>query len=860
MTSRLEAVTSGLAITPETGGSEDSNGAAAKAAPGDHGDAPAPASNGADALSEYRQRKLELAELIQALMTIAHERHDDEREHSGRELLARLAEDNFQLAVVGQFSRGKSTLMNAILGGEYLPTGALPMTSVVTTVRYASQPGASVRRAGSAHTIDIPLDELVRFVAQQSGEREELQIVAAEVEVPAEILRLGFSFVDTPGIGSAIATNTATTEDFLPQADAVIFVTSCDAPLSESELEFLAKVRHHVQKLFLVVNKIDLVPAPEAQTILRYVREQLGAGSDGVELRVFATSARQALTARMTADPAGLAESGLPAMEQPLVRFLTDEKSRVFLQQTCNRAQRLLARQQADLELARFAQAQDASARKSASETFSQGVSELIAGAHTRAAAVRQQLQTQLPAVLLERSRTWPEELGDAVAGLVQAAHGHTSRSQLEASLTTIEQAAQPLLDEWLRQRITDLHTLLFQTAGDDIEAMLTAPHAVERLAGETYGRSADSAASQTHSWSPGDLPPLEAPRVAFAAQLQLPPWFLLVRSEDDTRRRLREALQSAVSAYSQQARSGLAAAADRWMQRLDERVAQDIQRAADRVRGRLETPCRDDHTALLQQIGASLASFHREIVAWRPTPAILEQSAPAALQPSPPLVTDPGPPCTVCQRLGMVSFDYLAHAQYELSSRQERRAEHAASGGFCPLHTWLYSQTAEPVGIALTYAELTRTAAADLRGALRSTSSRQQLREVLAHLSPGHDRCPVCRALVTAEREAVADVLERLPQDPDGEAPPGLCVPHLARVLDANPKAEQAKWLAASLAVAMERAAEDMRAFALKRQSLRRGLISDEERVAYRQAICRIAGHRELARPWRTDDDDRLP
>ena len=165
-------LTSGLAIAQQARGS-DGNGATptAAAVAGSRAGAPAPGSNGADALGEYRQRKLALAELIQALMTIAHERHDDEREHSGRDLLARLAEDNFQLAVVGQFSRGKSTLMNAILGAEYLPTGALPMTSVVTTVRYASQPAASVRRAGSAHTIDIPLDELVRFVAQQSGER-----------------------------------------------------------------------------------------------------------------------------------------------------------------------------------------------------------------------------------------------------------------------------------------------------------------------------------------------------------------------------------------------------------------------------------------------------------------------------------------------------------------------------------------------------------------------------------------------------------------------------------------------------------------------------------------------------------------
>jgi len=53
----------------------------------------------------------------------------------------RLAADRFQLAVAGQFSRGKSTLMNALPGAAYLPVGALAMTSVVTTVRYGSRPG-----------------------------------------------------------------------------------------------------------------------------------------------------------------------------------------------------------------------------------------------------------------------------------------------------------------------------------------------------------------------------------------------------------------------------------------------------------------------------------------------------------------------------------------------------------------------------------------------------------------------------------------------------------------------------------------------------------------------------------------------
>lgn len=95
-------------------------------------------------LTEYQRHRLELGDTIRAALYVARARRDEHAGARARQLLARLAEDRFVLAVVGQFSRGKSTLMNAILGGAYLPTGALPMTSVVTTVSYGSTPRAMV--------------------------------------------------------------------------------------------------------------------------------------------------------------------------------------------------------------------------------------------------------------------------------------------------------------------------------------------------------------------------------------------------------------------------------------------------------------------------------------------------------------------------------------------------------------------------------------------------------------------------------------------------------------------------------------------------------------------------------------------
>lgn len=183
-------------------------------------------------LHDYRRRKLQLADVVRGVMNVARERDDEDSARRARDLLAHLAEDPLQLAVVGQFNRGKSTLMNAVLGRSYLPTGVLPTTSVITNVRYGSKLRVQIRRSHSSFPVDIPLAQLARYVAESGDGGGGDGVSAADLEVPAEILRLGFAFVDTPGIGSAIVANTGTTERFLPEADAVIFVTSADSPLT----------------------------------------------------------------------------------------------------------------------------------------------------------------------------------------------------------------------------------------------------------------------------------------------------------------------------------------------------------------------------------------------------------------------------------------------------------------------------------------------------------------------------------------------------------------------------------------------------------------------------------------------------
>jgi ribosome biogenesis GTPase A len=301
-----------------------------------------------DALAEYERRKHALAQICREMHAAVYRSKNDALDREISELTKKLAEDRFYLTVVGQFSRGKSTLMNAVLGKAYLPSGIVPVTSAITAVSYGSRERVVLRIAGSNLTSEIGIHELADFVTERMNPGNRNRIEMAEVQVPVEILQRGFFFVDTPGLGSAVRENTATTLNFLPRADAIVFVTSCDAPLTAGELGYLRQCRSTVRQLFLVVNKMDLVSGADRETVVAFVKSKALEELDDAGVRVYAVSARNALEARTSSDAAKLAESGLPELEADLVIYITSQKHEDLLLQACDRATELLAGSEAE--------------------------------------------------------------------------------------------------------------------------------------------------------------------------------------------------------------------------------------------------------------------------------------------------------------------------------------------------------------------------------------------------------------------------------------------------------------------------------------------------------------------------------
>lgn len=280
-------------------------------------------------LKQYEQKKFALAEIIRATQAI--DTKDGALLSEARELQARLAEDRFNLMVVGRFSRGKSTLMNALLGGDYLPTGIVPLTSVITTVRYGSRKQVVLHFTGTGLTREAPLSQLAEYVTQRENPGNVKKLAYAEVQFPVEVLRRGFFFVDSPGLGSPILENTLTTERFLPQADAFILVTSYESPLSEEEDRILQRIRNMRKKLYVVLNKQDTVGREERDEAIEFVKERLEQFSFAEDPQIFSISAREALEARQPQNATQLERSGLQEFETELMRFLIEERAQSFL-------------------------------------------------------------------------------------------------------------------------------------------------------------------------------------------------------------------------------------------------------------------------------------------------------------------------------------------------------------------------------------------------------------------------------------------------------------------------------------------------------------------------------------------------
>jgi GTP-binding protein EngB required for normal cell division len=203
-----------------------------------------------------------------------------------------LAHDDAPLdvAVLGQFKSGKSSLLNAVLGEAVFPVGALPVTAVIT--RAAAGPERIVRVTHLDGSVEeVAPDRLADFVTEAGNPGNRRQVARVDVATPALADLPGVRLVDTPGLGSVFAHNTEAIRAWMPNAAAALVTVSAERPLSDEDRRLVGEARQTAPRVVVVLTKVDLLTDADRAEVSAFLDRAL-CESFGVVVPVLPFSSR----------------------------------------------------------------------------------------------------------------------------------------------------------------------------------------------------------------------------------------------------------------------------------------------------------------------------------------------------------------------------------------------------------------------------------------------------------------------------------------------------------------------------------------------------------------------------------------
>ena len=185
-----------------------------------------------------------------------------------------LASETIDVAVLGQFKSGKSSLLNAVLGECILPVGALPVTAIVTRVAAGLEPVVQVAHLDG--TVEkVALSRLAEFVTETGNSGNRRNVAMVDVFVPAMRDWSGIRLVDTPGLGSIFAHNTEATRAWMPHVAAAMVTVSAERPLSDEDVRLVSDARQTAPRVVVILTKVDLLTGAEREQVISFLKRAL---------------------------------------------------------------------------------------------------------------------------------------------------------------------------------------------------------------------------------------------------------------------------------------------------------------------------------------------------------------------------------------------------------------------------------------------------------------------------------------------------------------------------------------------------------------------------------------------------------
>ncbi|CAM3880435.1 dynamin family protein [Alkalicoccus chagannorensis] len=223
----------------------------------------------------HKQKKKELIDSVKDILN----QLEAEAPYINRESLTNLLEDieNSIYTVVfsGEFKRGKSTFINAILGQAVMPADVTPTTACIHTVTYGEESATIYYNDDSIRSFSLDEDQLLDYSAEGTQSISDIKYI--NIELPIPLLQERVALVDTPGLDDINEQRSNITYQYIPRADVVFFLLDITSPLKQSESNFLQNtlLNQGKENLIFIANFIDRVEEEDIEEILDDLRKRL---------------------------------------------------------------------------------------------------------------------------------------------------------------------------------------------------------------------------------------------------------------------------------------------------------------------------------------------------------------------------------------------------------------------------------------------------------------------------------------------------------------------------------------------------------------------------------------------------------
>ncbi|PIC96646.1 hypothetical protein CSV69_03745 [Sporosarcina sp. P26b] len=320
-------------------------------------------------LDTYQKRKKQLQGILGLLSFVLQDLNSLDEVKEVESLKMDLDHEQFQLIVAGEFNRGKSTFINALLGQKLLPASGIPTTAFRNIIIYSEEPNIVIYYKGQKKNKQITIEQFSDLIAPKEPYLEDpesqkeydqkiselLEIDKAELGYPLELCKEGVTILDTPGLNDMNAARSYLTEELIPRTDAAIYLLSAKHPLSQLEMNFLKErlLKNCIDKVFVVINFKDALKTDEQRNdVYTYVVKQL----EGIipSTNIYLISSLAELNRHRTENGENLMSRGRPMkiwsdedtgfipLAKDLSSFLQYEQGAVKMRKPIKKAQKVI--------------------------------------------------------------------------------------------------------------------------------------------------------------------------------------------------------------------------------------------------------------------------------------------------------------------------------------------------------------------------------------------------------------------------------------------------------------------------------------------------------------------------------------